>query len=424
VRKRLGLAVWQADLAVEIGLLVRHEDGSYDEAAVDAAEQDLDGWKKRLDVEQRLNATDSAKRLGVSKGRFARAVGAGAISHIAEEPWKYGIVRYYRAGDVDALAGWLVADAAERILKTSAGRPAAAEKAAATRKRNNEREAAARAALSATDPGDDRNVIEDAVHVVVWATGVLLALRDDAGALRRFAEDRRAQQIARQVRQARFTKEEDAVLVGRARSVGAAAVKRLRDGQYIRDRLDVSSVEVVANVLPMVAGEADQVHVDALAANPPAWLVHVQDQDRMDRAERRTSELLAAIESAAADERNSLFDQMGRAVSGRISLADAAQILGLPLDVMQGLHEKPLAASYLDQLRSNPPAWMASVEAARDEANRRLLSRSRRDANRGARRDNRRVRQTGRVLPDQGSGDPTGSAPSTGKRQRRRVDPG
>jgi hypothetical protein len=391
VRTRLGLAVWQADLAVEVGLLARYEDGSYDEAVVDAAEQDLEGWKQRLDVEKRLNATDSAKRLGVSKQRFARAVEAGAISHIAEKPWKYGIVRYYRAGDVDALSGWLVADAAERILKTSAGRPAAAAKAAATRKRNNEREAAARAALGVTDPGDDRNVIEDAVQVVVWATGVLLALRDNAGMLWRFEEDRGVQQIGRQVMQARFTKEEGAVLVGRARSLGAAAVKRLRDGQYIRDRLGVSSVEVVAQVLPTVAGEADQMRVDALAANPPAWLVHVQDQDRMERAARRAGEMLAAIESAAAHERSSLFDQMRQAVSGRISLADAAQILGLPLDVMQGLHKKPLAATYIDQLRLNPPAWMASVEAARDEANRRLQARSRRDVDRRARRVNRRV---------------------------------
>jgi hypothetical protein len=257
VRRRLGLAVWQADLAAEVGLLVRHEDGSYDQAVVDAAEQDIDGWKKRLNVEQKLNATDSAKRLGVSKQRFARAVEAGAIRHIAEEPWKYGIVRCYRAGDLDALSGWLVADAAERILKTSAGRPAAAQKAAATRKRNNERETAARDALTATDPGDDPNVIEDAVQVVVWATGILLALRDDAGMLWRFDKDRRVHLIARQVRQARFTKEEGAVLVGRARSVGAAALKRLRDGQYIQDRLEVSSGEVVAQALLMVAGEAD-----------------------------------------------------------------------------------------------------------------------------------------------------------------------
>jgi hypothetical protein len=115
---------------------------------------------------------------------------------------------------------------------------------------------------------------------------------------------------------------------------------------------------------------------------------------------------------------------MGQAVSGRISLADAAQILGLPLDVMQGLHKKPLGASYLDQLRSNPPAWMASVEAARDDANRRLRARSRRDVNQGARRVNRRAQQRMPALPDQGSDDPTDSASSTGKRQRRRVDPG
>jgi hypothetical protein len=102
-------------------------------------------------AEHRLNATDAAGRLGISRQRFARVVKQAGLEPVAEEQVrKYRrllTVRYYRAADVDALQPYVGADIALREAATAVGRSDAAQKAARTRARNRERAREARLEL-------------------------------------------------------------------------------------------------------------------------------------------------------------------------------------------------------------------------------------------------------------------------------------
>lgn len=145
--------MWEIELAVTAGLLERGADRRFDPDEVTRTAADLDTFRARLAREHRFNASQAARRLGVSAARFARVVAQTGLAPVAEEQVrKYGrvlTVRYYRAVDVDGLAAYATADQVLREAVTAVGRPAAARKAAVTRARNKERAEQARHELQA-----------------------------------------------------------------------------------------------------------------------------------------------------------------------------------------------------------------------------------------------------------------------------------
>jgi hypothetical protein len=121
-RAALGLAVWEIELAVATGLLVRREDRRFEADEVRAALGDVGTFRARLAAEHRLNATQAAARLGISRHRFARLVAQAGLAPVGEEQLRrYGrtlTVRYYRAADVDELTPRVAADRARRSVRS------------------------------------------------------------------------------------------------------------------------------------------------------------------------------------------------------------------------------------------------------------------------------------------------------------------
>lgn len=77
VRAALGLAVWEVELAAETGLLHRLADRRFDARTVEAALADPESFRATLAAEHRLNATDAARRLGISREAARRSVRRG-----------------------------------------------------------------------------------------------------------------------------------------------------------------------------------------------------------------------------------------------------------------------------------------------------------------------------------------------------------
>ncbi|GAB3277766.1 hypothetical protein GCM10027589_03660 [Actinocorallia lasiicapitis] len=119
VRELLGLSEREVGLALECGLL-RREGRSFCAEKVAEALEDLEGFRRRLAAETRLNATEAGALLGVSAARFrtlARNAGTEVVA--AAEIRKYGkvlTVRYWRAGDVEGLRAEAAAGA-ERLAE-------------------------------------------------------------------------------------------------------------------------------------------------------------------------------------------------------------------------------------------------------------------------------------------------------------------
>lgn len=109
VRKLLNLAPHQVRRAVATGLLARDpQTKSFDRAQVEHVAADPGEFTAALASEQLLNATQAARRLGVSPGRFARAAREAQLPVKRTKDIVYFgrrcTVRYFRALDVDSLA--------------------------------------------------------------------------------------------------------------------------------------------------------------------------------------------------------------------------------------------------------------------------------------------------------------------------------
>jgi len=224
VRRRLGgLSLEELEDAVTAGLLVRLADRRFDAESVAFAEACGEDWRRSLNDERRLNATDAARRLGIPVARFRNAVKAGQIEHVSTMPWKYGVIKFYRGADVDALVGWLTLDAADRHVSAVSKRSDAARKGVETRRRNADAAKAARAVILAAEPIDG----DSSVMVAMYVAAMLIGFRYNRGAFGEFGKYSEVENLAKEFVTARFSEEEKLALWSAWQGRGLTARQQL-----------------------------------------------------------------------------------------------------------------------------------------------------------------------------------------------------
>ncbi|WP_276972416.1 hypothetical protein [Ferrimicrobium acidiphilum] len=295
VRRRLGgLSLDALEDAVAAGLLIRLPDQRFDAESVAYAEACGEDWHKSLHDERRLNATDAAKRLGVPVARFRSAVKAGQIEPVASAPWKYGTIWFYRGADIDALAGWLTLDAAERHVSAVSRRPEAARKAAETRRRNAEVAKAARQAILDATPGDDAGPVVVAIYVTAMFTG--LGFR--RGPLGDLSQIGQVKDLAQEFANARFSNTEKTNMYLDWRDRGLAArneMVRARDLNY--------SMGLAPGTLP---------HLYGWTTRPEAELWIKENPDKIEQAwaQARDRQLVEAANRVIEAERRRAHSEL------------------------------------------------------------------------------------------------------------------
>lgn len=355
VRAVLGLAVWEIELAVTAGLLERGADRRFDPEAVARAAADLDAFRALLAREHRLNATEAARRLGISAARFARVVAQTGLAPVAEEQVrKYGrvlTVRYYRAADIDGLAAYATADRVLREAVTAVGRSAAARKAAVTRTRNKERAAQARHELQALREQTGRG---SAVALVRYAAALAANLPQGPGFLRRFAADKAVGALAAMVKECRLRADERSALLDDVLPQAREACAELVGPAEIERQTGVDP-SVFAGRTDMVGGCMTRDELEELLAAPPQWL-----------AQARAA---AAAQRARAAEERAVLDAAQEAA--RLTNETVADLFGLPVDVVAALRPRRNGGFWHPQhvagFLAAPPPWLHSEEAARAE---------------------------------------------------------
>ncbi len=379
VRAALGLTVWEIELSVRTGLLQRLPNRRFDDESVRAALADTEAFRTRLAAEHRLNATEAARRLGVSRERFTRVVADTGLAPVAEEQIrKYGrdlAVRYYRAADVDSLPPRVGADIALRGAATAFGRSAAARKAAQTRARNRERAERARLELYAAEPVPDAHP----TRVLAYAAGLTADHTSAPGFLSEFSGVPEALRIATLVRDCRLSPAEHTAMVHGFRERAQAAYEALVSPDEVHRRLGVCPGSLCGRT-EMLMGYVPQSAVRAWEDEPPAWLL----TERAALAAAEAGE--AALRSREKEEQRVLHE-----AEQQLKCTDeaVAELFGLPVDIVAELRrsrDKPWRWAYVEQLRDRPPKWLSSTEAARGEARRRRESRTRNRERRARRR--------------------------------------
>ncbi|WDZ88536.1 hypothetical protein [Nocardiopsis sp. HUAS JQ3] len=370
VRAALGLTVWEIELSVRTGLLQRLLDRRFDDESVRAALADTETFRTRLAAEHRLNATEAARRLGVSRERFTRVVADTGLAPVAEEQIrKYGrdiAVRYYRAADVDSLPPRVGADIALRGAATAFGRSAAARKAAQTRARNRARAERARLELYAAEPAPD----DPATRVLAYTAGLVADQASVPGFLSDFTDVPEARRITALVRDCRLSPAEHTAMARGFRERAQAAYEALASPDEVHRRLGVCPGSLCGRT-EMLMGHVPRGTVRAWEDDPPEWLL-------LERA------ALAAAEAgeAALRAREKEEQRVLREAEQQLKCTDetVAELFGLPVDVVAGLRRsrgKPWRWVHVEQLRGRPPTWLRSEEAAREEVRRRRESRTR-----------------------------------------------
>ncbi|MER5179111.1 hypothetical protein ABT009_12200 [Streptomyces sp. NPDC002896] len=366
VRAALGLAVWEIELAAAAGLLERDDDRRFDPEEVARAAADLDAFRARLACEHRLNASEAARRLGISAARWRRVVAQTGLAPVAEEQVrKYGrvlTVRYYRAADVDGLADHVTADRVLREVVTAVGRAEAARKAAVTRARNKERAEQARHELAAVR---EQTAHGSPVALVRYAAALAAHLPQSPEFLRRFTADEAVGALAAVVEECRLRLEERSALLDGVLPQAREACAELAWPPQIERRSGVDGVVFVGRI-DMVGGCMARAELEELLAAPPAWLAQARAAaaaaEAADAAHRaRTAEERAVL--ASAQEATRLTDEA------------VAELFGLPVDVAAALRprrrERWWHPQHVSNLLAAPPPWLRSEEAARAEVARR-----------------------------------------------------
>jgi len=269
VRELLGpLSAEQLRRAVAAGLLKTRGRDHYDTASVLDAHANLEAWRERLAGEELLNATEAARRLGVTTERFRRAVTANDIKPVERTYWRYGrYISYYRARDVDSLASWLVADAAERHVEAVAKRPEAARKAAETRRRNLEAKKAARDRLVPLIPGLGASDAD----IICFAVALLLAADKGCSKLQRFTRDKKVHELADLIATARLSKEEHQELLSRYHAQALKAARRFERVRDLENAHGLHPGSLYAR-LDCVAGTVSRLQFDRLLREDPAFI--------------------------------------------------------------------------------------------------------------------------------------------------------
>lgn len=379
VRAALGLAVWEVELAVETGLLRQLPDRRFEAAAVAAALADPETFRSRLAAERRLNATEAAKRLGISRQRFARVVQQAGIAPVATEVVdKYATVltvRYYRAADVEALRPSVAADVVLRAATTAVGRSAVARKAARTRARNRERARSARAELEAA-----RAAAATSPVAVLRYGAALAAGRPKApGFLRRFAADPAVARLAALVDNCRLRDEEHGRMAGEVLEQVRLAYQAMAGPGEIRRRLGVEP-QAFPGHAELIDGFVERRLLAAWAVDPPEWLL-------AERAAAAADEAAQAAHQARASEQRQVLEAAERAI--RLTDEAVAELFDLPMALIAQLRPRrhgSWSVEYVRQLRAHPPAWLQDEESAREEAARRSARRAEAKARKAQRR--------------------------------------
>jgi hypothetical protein len=379
VRTVLGLAVWEVELAVEIGLLRRLPDRRFEAAAVAAALADPEGFRSRLAAERRLNATEAARRLGISRQRFARVVEQAGLAPVAtEQVDRYATVltvRYYRAADVETLRPYVAADIVLRAAATSVGRSTAARRAAGTRARNRERAATARVELEAVRAA----AAISPVAVLRYAAGLAAGRPKAPGFLRRFAADPAVARLAALVADCRLRAAEHARMTGEILEQARVAYQAMAGPGEIRRRLGVEP-QALAGHVELIDGFVERRLLAAWAVNPPVWLL-------AERAAMAANEAAQAAHQARACEQRRVLEEAERAI--RLTDEAVAELFDLPVALIAQLRPRKRgrwSVEYVRQLRAHPPAWLRDEERARKEAARRSARRAEAKARKGQRR--------------------------------------
>ncbi|MFF4349102.1 hypothetical protein [Streptomyces sp. NPDC001530] len=381
-RAALGLAVWEIELAVGAGLLTRGRDRRFDPGEVQALLDDITAFRSRLAAEHRLNATEAADRLAISRQRFARVVEQTGLVPIAqEEVRKYGrilTVRTYRAADIDALAPYAVADRVLREAATTVGRSTAAQKAARTRALNKARAAGARTELEAARPAAQASP----ACILRYAGGLSLGRPDAPGFLRRFEDDDTVRALAGLTDDCRLTEDERDELISSVRERAALAYEAMAGPDEIRSLLGVEPDALIGRT-EMVGLFAVRQDLADLASAPPQWLL-------VERAAVAAADAEAAARRARLAEERKVLESAERAA--RITDETVAELFGLPVDVVsalrpRGRREGRWHPQYVAELQAKPPVWLNSEAAARQEAARRQERRAHARRSRTTRRE-------------------------------------
>jgi|GEM_PF-3698300 hypothetical protein len=298
VRSVLGLSVDEVQLAVETGLLKARGRRNYDAGSVLAAAADRKAWRARLGAEQRLNATEAAARLGVTTERFRRAVAANGVQPVKIEPWRYGLISYYRAADVDALAPWLVMDAAARHVAAVAKRPEAARKAAETRRRNTEEKRVAREQLAALMP----SATTPSPELVRFVTALLVVYEQGAGKLGRYRHDYHVGRLAGIMAKARLSDQERSKLLCDWHGPALEAASWLTEASKLERGYGLHPGSL-CNRLPCISGMVSQTDFDALLRDDPGYIEECRQKEQARLILEEARRLAEAEERRAAMER-------------------------------------------------------------------------------------------------------------------------
>ena len=276
VRSVLGLSNDEVQLAVEANLLKARGRRHYDAGSVLAAAADRKAWRARLGAEQRLNATEAAARLGVTTERFRRAVAANGVQPVKVEHWRYGLISYYRAADVDALAPWLVMDAAARHVAAVAKRPEAARKAAETRRRNAEEKRVAREQLAALMP----SATTPSPELVRFVTALLVAYEQGAGKLRRYRHDYHVGRLAGIMAKARLSDQERSKLLCDWHGPALEAASWLTEASKLERGYGLHPGSL-CNRLPCISGMVSQTDFDALLRDDLGYIEECRQKEQV-----------------------------------------------------------------------------------------------------------------------------------------------
>ncbi|MFF4571634.1 hypothetical protein [Streptomyces sp. NPDC001410] len=366
VRALLGLAVWEIELAAAAGLLDRGADRRFDPSEVARVAADLDGFRARLASEHRLNATEAARRLGISPERWRRIVAVTGLMPVAEEQVrKYGkvlTVRYYRAADVNSLAAHAAAGQVLRDAVTAVGRSEAARKAAATRARNRERAERARHELNTVR---EEAALGTPVAMVRYAAALAANLTQGPRYLTRFTGDESVVALAAVVKECRLPTEERSALLDEVLPRAREAYGELAWPAEVERRAGVKG-SVFAGRIDMVGGCMPRAKLEELLAAPPVWLAEA-------RAAAAAEEAAAAAHRSRAAEENAVLAAAQEAA--RLTDETVAELFGLPVEVVAALRPRRRAGWWHPQhvagLLAAPPPWLRTEEAARAEIARR-----------------------------------------------------
>ncbi|MEN8653016.1 hypothetical protein ABCR94_21080 [Streptomyces sp. 21So2-11] len=282
---------------------------------------------------------------------------------------KYGrflTVRYYRAADVDALAPYANADRVLPEAVTSVGRSAAAQKAARTRARNKARATEARSELDALH----ETAKATPVSAFRYATALAHGLPDAPPFLLQYQDDDLVRTLIGMIDDSRLTVAERSTKLSDVRDLAHEAHSTMVGPGEVRHQLG-ADITALAGQVETIGRFMPRQELSRLATTTPPWLLALRAAEAAADAEA------AALHAKRSAERK-VLDSAERAL--RLTNDTAAELFGLPLDVVTSLRPKKHSGhwhpQHVAQLLAHPPAWLHDEAAARREVARRQSHRA------------------------------------------------